>query len=392
MKKLSFLRREQAPAAQKVKTASMTPEVNQLPTSKSKIRNRKWFKPLASILIVLIFTTAWSIGTSLTAPGNDPVSARLAEWARNHNLGAVVTVLENLQYKINKPKIGGTVKIEINKNNNVIGIQDTLTSLNPVALPGEGVFQPAIKMGKNSIIQFAQLRPDTIHTSYLASVIWISGAHTTFQLRPGFSDPGKLSRFPTGDIISRQDRNLIATFNSGFKLDSAKGGFYLAGVMAKPLIKGSATLVTFKDGHSAIGMWGRDFQMDSSIESARQNLKLLIDNGKVSSDIKTAVQSNWGATLGFKDFVWRSGIGETASGDFVYVCGNALSAESLANLLLDAGAIRAMQLDINPQWISFMWYKKSGANKIPIKAALFDRPADRYFSPSSRDFFAVYAK
>ncbi len=360
--------------------------------------HKKWkwvWISFSLVFFIFISLTVISINRTLLEPGSDPVSARLAEWGRDHGLGPVVTELENLQYKFNKPKLGGKVEIKILPKPKIklIGLQpDILTIANP-PLPGEGVYQTAVKKGKEPIIQFAQLRPDLIHTSYLATVVWMSGIKTRFELRPGFSEPGRLERFKVTDLVSNREKNLLATFNSGFKINSSQGGFYLGSVVVKPLLKGSATLVTYQDGHSDIGIWGRDFKMSHDIVSARQNLKLLIDNGAISSNIQTAVQSNWGATLGSKDFVWRSGIGVTLEGDFVFVCGPALSAQSLADLLLHAGAFRAMQLDINPQWISYMWYvKSSGGVKRPIKAALFDRKADRYFEPSSRDFYAVYTR
>jgi hypothetical protein len=223
----------------------------------------------------------------------------------------------------------------------------------------------------------------------------MSGQRVKFQLRPGYGDPGRyLSLWGASDRVSNDaTTNLVATFNSGFRLKDSRGGYYQNGNTRLPLVDGAATFVTYKDGTSDIGIWGRDFVMSKQIASARQNLKLLIDNGKMADNINSVVMSAWGATLGSKNYVWRSGIGVTAAGDFVYVCGNALSAATLAKLLKDAGAVRAMQLDINPQWISYMWYLPNANGTLsPFKAALFDRPANRYFTESSRDFYAVYAK
>lgn len=55
-------------------------------------------------------------------------------------------------------------------------------------------------------------------------------------------------------------------------------------------------------------------------------------------------------------FVWRSGVGITADGNIVYAMGPALSVRTLAELLHRAGAVRAMELDINTEWVSFMTY------------------------------------
>jgi hypothetical protein len=79
----------------------------------------------------------------------------------------------------------------------------------------------------------------------------------------------------------------------------------------------------------------------------------------------------------------------------VYVYGPALSVRTLAGLLQRAGAIEAMQLDINPTWMSYMYYKPtpSAANPAPVNL-LPTQPeaASRYYSINSRDFTAVFAR
>ena len=66
----------------------------------------------------------------------------------------------------------------------------------------------------------------------------------------------------------------------------------------------------------------------------------------------------------------------------------------LAELLKRAGAVTAMQLDINPEWMSFMYYlPRDPADPTPV-ALLPDQmqPPDRYYSVSGRDFTTVYAR
>jgi hypothetical protein len=69
-----------------------------------------------------------------------------------------------------------------------------------------------------------------------------------------------------------------------------------------------------------------------------------------------------------------------------------LSVYTLAELLRAAGAVKAMELDINPSWVSFMSYSGSAANPSPNKLWDFAQPADRYFQPSDRDFVSVYTR
>ena len=57
-------------------------------------RGRAVLRALALALVLLVLVTAWSLGRALAAPGTDSTSARLAEWARNHGLGPLVTAAE----------------------------------------------------------------------------------------------------------------------------------------------------------------------------------------------------------------------------------------------------------------------------------------------------------
>jgi hypothetical protein len=135
--------------------------------------------------------------------------------------------------------------------------------------------------------------------------------------------------------------------------------------------------------------------MNSSIEGVRQNLKLLVDRGKVSPDANSDVLSNWGATLGGGYYVWRSGLGITKDGRIIYVYGPALDAQDVAQLLQRAGAIEGMQMDINPAWMKFDYYTVDGnpANPQPSSLLPTQQPAaDSYYWTSTRDFTAVYAR
>jgi hypothetical protein len=107
------------------------------------------------------------------------------------------------------------------------------------------------------------------------------------------------------------------------------------------------------------------------------------------------VSTNWGATLGGGYYVWRSGIGETRDGRIIFAYGPAMDVRQIAEVLKRAGCVQAMELDINPDWMSFMYYlpKRHPGNPTPYNL-LPDQlqPPTRYFSISSRDFTAVYAK
>ena len=368
-------------------------------------------RTLALIAVLLLGSVAWSLGRAVTAPGTDSMAARVAEWGRDHGMGVLVTAAENLQYQLHPPKVGGKLdpgalaqlgtaasQSPSSRSSTARGAVALHAPLVPLASPvlaGEGVFRPVVTVKGQPAVQVAYLRPDSSHTSYLAGVVWMSGKLLRLVQHPGFEDPGHLGLWSQPDTVPASARaGLVATFNSGFKIKDARGAYYADGHTVGALTAGAASLVVYKDGRTDVGAWGSTVSMTPDVVSVRQNLKLLVDGGQLAPNLDSNVQSNWGATIKGAYYVWRSGIGVTKSGDLVFVAGDALSVHSLAALLQRAGAVRAMQLDINVAWISYMWYTPgaSVASPVPHKLVAFQRPASRYLTDTSRDFFAVYAR
>ena len=242
------------------------------------------------------------------------------------------------------------------------------------------------------------LRPDPAHTSYLAQVAWLSG-DLRYVLHPGSLEPGHGPWSQPDTIPAGSRTGLVATWNGGFKLQDSLagryGGYYADGRAIGQLPNGYAAEIFRRDGTMTIGVWGRDAVAgDPTVVAVRENLHLLVDNGQIQTSINDGSGLAWGYTIRNAYYVWRSGIGVTADGNIVYAMGPALSVQTLADILRRAGAVRALELDINPDWVSFMSYQviSDPANPVPIKLTNFGRPADRYYQPSSRDFVAVYAR
>jgi len=349
---------------------------------------------------VFLCVTAWSLASALRAPGDD-TPTKLAEWGRDHGLGPLVTAAETIQYDLNPPATGGAPDTSLlapaAHATPIIG-RPTAGAVPPhapvtppvaPALPGEGVFVPTVVTPAGPLVQVTYVRPDKVHTSYLAGIAWMS-KDLRFVLHPGYQDPGTAGMSQLDKVPSSAYAGLAATFNAGFKMKDAGGGYYDHGHTVGTLQNGAASLVIYKDGHATVGTWGSGVSMSPSVAFVRQNLRPLITGGVLAPNLDSNVESSWGATIGGAYAVWRSGLGVTASGDLVYVAGDALSVSSLADLLRRAGAVSAMQLDINKAWVSFMWYSHSGASPTPHKLGDFQRPADRYLSDTSRDFVAVY--
>jgi len=345
-------------------------------------------RAVLAVLLVFVVVIGVSITRALTAPGTDSTAARLAEWARGHGLSSIVDRLERVTYK--PPAVGGTPA----PNSPLVRLRPaTAAVLPPIvppaspALPGEGSWHVLASSQGHPVLQVAYLRPDSQHTSYTAAVAWMDTSRLRFVLHPGTQEPGG-GHWPVGTRISAAERpNLVAAFNGGFRLDAARGGYYEGGRTAGRLRSGAASFVISTDGRASVGVWGRDVTAGPDVAAVRQNLDLLVDHGQVISGISSNAQGRWGSTLGNKLYVWRSGVGQTASGALVYVAGNRLSAASLADLLQRAGSVRAMELDINPEWTSFIEFPDE-RNLLPD----MQRSPRRYDSTSTRDFFTVLSR
>jgi hypothetical protein len=383
-----------------------------------RLRDRRGFRITAAVFVVFFAWFSWSLGHALTTPGGGTVTERVAEWARDHYLGPVVTFGEWLTYQ--PPKVGGEPSFSLaapvaspgtaaahgRRHGHKHGHRHTPAgSAAPARLPspagkplrGEGVWRVIGKAHGVPAVYATYVRPDKVHTSYVSGIVSMNSRLLRFELHPGSEDPGPGQWGRSQPIIAPGDRRgLLATFNGGFKIASSGGGFYLNGTYRGTLRKGAASMVYYRDGRLAIGVWGHGgLRMTRQVAGVRQNLRPIVVNGRVPSSVDSDVQANWGATLGGAYYVWRSGVGETADGRIIFVYGPALDVRTLAGLLKRAGCVEAMQLDINPDWMSFMSYHPRHHPGDPVPVNLLPNQVQspgRYYVIANRDFTAVYAR
>jgi hypothetical protein len=392
---------------------------------------------------VLGLVVGHSVSLTLTAPGTDSIAARLSIWARDHRAGALVTMAERLSYT--PPKVGGAPAQGIEAasagtrdvasppaatpaaSGSVIGghpmpaeaereaalaartptppppppapelkgpvtlpAPDNIAPIAGTPIQDEGIWQTLESAGGVPLVRAAYLRADPIYTSYLSAVAWLDTKMLGFDLQPGTSDPGG-GPWPAGaSLPPGERRDVVAAFNSAFRMVDSRGGFYLGGKTVGTMRDGAATIVFYNDGSVQVGAWNRQVKMTPEVLGARQNLDLIVDDAQVNPLINDNSGNRWGATLGNDLYVARSGVGITATGALVYATGPRLSAATLAQLLVRAGAIRAMELDINPSWTIFVHYAATPDGSVPNKLlSSMQRPATLYDTPNSRDFIVA---
>lgn len=358
---------------------------------------------LVALGLVVVFVSVSVVG-ALRTPGNESFRAKWADWLRDHHAASVVTMLENWYFDRQQPATGGQPSA-LNSIPTFQARQDATPSqhVQPPAdiplvvqpgLPNEGHWQPTgPAVNGRPGMYVSQFRADDAFTSQLTTAVRIDPSLLRVRLVPGAREPG--GQWPVAPEIAGDARAAaVAAFNGGFRFKDARGGFWFDGTEAVPLVDGAASIVIRRNGAVDIGTWGRDLRLGADTEAVLQNLTLLVDNGQVDAAIQHNDTRAWGATLKGRIAVARSGIGVTADGALVYVAGPALTARTLAESLQRAGAVRAMALDLNPEWVTFNLFEHPDPNNpatvtgVKLYPAM-QRPADRFLSTESRDFFTV---
>jgi phosphodiester glycosidase len=332
------------------------------------------------------------------------VGIRTVEWLRDNGARGVVDDVENFYYSLTAPTKGGPPLRALPRQSGVIATAPIRIphihhyrppNIAPVihpALPDEGVWHATFAgAGPRPPVLITSFRPEPAYPHLIAGVAWIDHTRTNVMLYPGIAEPAVAmsSRGPEEVPMARRAR-LVATFNSAFKLRDSGGGFAYDGHTYAPMKADTATLLRFRDGRVDVIAWHGGRNVPPGVLYARQNLPLIVNRGRPNPNLSDGPE--WGATLGNSTLVWRSAVGVDRHGNLIYAAADDQTVGSLAAIMLRAGAVRAMELDINSYWTSFITYRASGARRPANLLANMDRGPTRYLTPDDRDFFAVFLR
>jgi hypothetical protein len=217
--------------------------------------------------------------------------------------------------------------------------------------------------------------------------------HVHLTLHAGYLDGGTSGWVYGDEITAREIHALVAGFNGGFKLTYTNVGFEQGGHVAVPLKAGLASIVTYTDGTTGIGAWRDGVPSGGKhVFSVLQNQFLLIDRGTAAANVSSCIIACWGATIQGLTVVARAGLGIRSDGQLVWAAGERMTPAGLADALIRAGAVRAIELDINPDWVAGYLYTHHSSG--PVAAPLVPGQigiAGQLLAPDSRDFLAVVA-
>jgi hypothetical protein len=355
---------------------------------------------IAAALICLV-PVAVSYLNMLGQRSDSSLGIRTVEWLKSNGARGIVNQVESTYYSLTAPSTGGPPLKALPRQAGARPSAPAPTvpaysppPIRPLISPplaGEGVWHATFAHGGSQPpVLVTSFRSDRLYPQMVAGVAWIDQARARVVLYPGLQEPAlTLPRGPMEVPPNRRGR-LVATFNSGFKLQDSGGGFTLGGHTYAPLKNGLATVVGYRDGRMNVVSWTGGPSVGPDVRYARQNLPLIVENGHPNPNLSDGPQ--WGATLGNAIRVWRSGLGIDRHGDLIYAAANNQTVGSLAKILIRAGAVRGMELDINSYWVSFITYRHPGATGAANLLRDMTRSPLRYLTQDDRDFFAVYRR
>jgi hypothetical protein len=340
---------------------------------------------------------------AITGSRNLGVTVASVEWMRSHGGNPIVSEIENLYYSLNEPEKGGPAltslpQVGVGAAEEGEGAERKAylpADVNPLIhpkLPGEGVWQKAgAGVGAKPPVLLTTFRSDPEYPQFVAGVAWLNSSRTELAYMPGLAEPPEpLADRGSGEVPTAMRGRLVATFNGGFPLETSNAGLIYRGKVKETMVNGIATVVRYRDGHTDIVKWSSGPGAPANVWFAKQNLPPIIYEGKLNPNLSDGPE--WGETVNNATRVWRSGLGIDAHGNLMYAAANYQTVESLAKVLQRAGAVRALELDINEDWTSFISYRRPGAKSPSNLLPEMYRSPERYLSPDERDFFAVYLK
>jgi hypothetical protein len=363
-----------------------------------KLRLRVWI-PL--VVLVCLSPVIYSWTSMATSPSSLPLGVRTVEWLRMNHFNWLVDEAEHAYYTWKAPKKGGpqlktlpAVGLGRERPARHAHAKPWPPRIKPVfaqPLTGEGVWKPTgPPLGGKPPVLVTTFRTEVAYPQIVAYVAWFDHMRTALAYYPGRYEPPSATLRGPMEVPWSQRWRLLATFNSGFIYRDGLNGDALNGHVNEPLKQGLATLVAYKNGRTNIVGWNGGSAPGAAIAWARQSLPLIINHGRLSPALNDSTQ--WGYTLGNAVRVWRTGVGVDRRGNVIYAAANYQTVTTLARILQRAGAVRAMELDINPEWPTLITYRHRDGLLPARVVPNYQQPATRYLVPDDRDFFAVYRR
>jgi phosphodiester glycosidase len=366
-----------------------------------KVRSR-WI--IAAVLAALLAVPLSSYVSTMLQPSSLPLSVRSVEWLRQHHGNWLVDHVETFYYGWWRAPAKGGAQLKALPAVGAAALRRPARTRRPASpwprpitpvfsrpLAGEGIWRSVGPLiGGKPPVLVTTFRTEVAYPRIVAYVAWFDHRRTALAWYPGRYEPPSAPLRGPAEIPYGERWRLLATFNGGFTHIDGNNGSAVDGMTYEPLQDGLATLIGYRDGRVAIENWHGGPTPGADVAFARQSLAPILWNGKLNPALNDGPQ--WGYTLGNAVRVWRTGVGIDRRGNIIYAAADYQTVTTLARILQRAGAVRAMQFDINPEWPSLITYGHHNGIHPTKVVPNVQQSAWRYLVADDRDFVAVYRR
>ncbi len=266
-------------------------------------------------------------------------------------------------------------------------------------LPNEGQWSllQLPQFGPSQDMARTFVTPDPKRSYAITSVVKMNMYDLRLYAVAGTDQPGGPIGNAGAGFIPKADQldgKLVAAFNGGFQYKDGRFGMVVGQKTYVPLQIGLGTLIIRKNGTVSIETYSGNQSDIADAVAVRQNGYTIVENGQVTNVTAAGGMARWGLTVTNSMYTWRSGIGVTKDGDLLYAVGPSLNVDTLAAALQAAGAVTAIQLDINPYWVRYVTYQPKDAGTYTHQSLLKDMQdgGNSYLHGYNKDFFYIKMK
>jgi hypothetical protein len=271
-----------------------------------------------------------------------------------------------------------------------------------VAAKGDGAWLPvrASTDGDRVAMYKSLVHPDPKRPYAAVAIMAMDLREIDLEMVAGTEEPEstKVRRSHRPGVVPEADRpTAMAVFNGGFKAMHGNFGMRIGQDTFLPPRESSCTLALLPNDELEIRTFSEIKDDEPNMIAFRQMPPCLIERGAPNKRLLNEFTRNWGASVAGDTIIRRSAIGLSQDKRFLfYGLGDAVSARSIGDALLAAGAYDAAQLDVNRAYPRFLLVAHGPAGKPaltdPLIPDLQYRPTEYVVTPEPRDFFYIKRK
>ena len=357
-----------------------------------KIKSKKILLPVGLVVLVLLAIGGAVVFRDMSSQ-NSSFSAQLADNVVRPLIGNVATIkLETAFFNIQDKIHQMTYKSKDTQDDS--GAPKQFISDYKETLK----WKPATFAGGETIpaLMTTMVYPDSSRPYAFVHLVLVDMSKVEMGAVAGIKEPAAEVGMPGPGMIPADLANsnrLVAAFNGGFQYRDGQYGMVVGSKTYLPLQEGLASLFVDYDSKVSIQEYSKGMNLDN-YKFVRQNGQMLIKDGVVIPSSKDKLAKIWGRSVTSNMYTWRSGVGVRADGSLVYAVGPSLVPQTLGMALKAAGAVNAMQMDINPFWVRFTVFKPTVGGTY-YHQSLFSKMFDggkNYLNGYQKDFFYLYQR